>query len=291
MTDQIRAVLIAGPTASGKSATALDIADKQNGEIINADAMQVYADLRVITARPSAEEEALAPHHLYGTIDGATWCSAGIWAAMAKDVILDVTKRGKLPIIVGGTGLYMKALEEGLSPIPDIPIEIRHAAEAEREALGPAAFREKVIGFDPAMARLPEGDKQRLLRAWEVYQGTGQALSEWQDKPRIPMIEGSLEKWLILPERDTLYDRCNRRFDMMIEQGALEEVRTLMSRNLSATLPVMKSLGVPELAAHLSGLVSIEDAIERAKMNTRRFAKRQMTWFRNQTQDWGVWQG
>ncbi len=291
MTKNISAILIAGPTASGKSAAALKLAAMRNGEIVNADAMQVYADLRVLTARPSPQEERQEPHHLYGVIDGAQACSAGIWAEMASRASDEIQARGKLPIFVGGTGLYMKVLEEGLSPIPDVPASIRHAAAARREALGASAFQAEVISRDPAMSRLPEGDRQRLLRAWEVFEATGRALSAWQSEPRQPVLHGPLERWLILPERDALYDRCNQRFDQMLEQGALEEVRGLRNKKLDPTLPLMKSLGVPELSAHLSGLVALEDARERAKQNTRRFAKRQLTWFKNQTPDWDIWKG
>ena len=289
MTKNISAILIAGPTASGKSAAALKLAAMRNGEIVNADAMQVYADLRVLTARPSPQEERQEPHHLYGVIDGAQACSAGIWAEMASRASDEIQARGKVPIFVGGTGLYMKTLEEGLSPIPDVPSTIREAAAARREALGASAFRAEVISRDPAMSRLPEGDRQRLLRAWEVFESTGRALSAWQAEPRQPVLHGLLERWLILPEREELYDRCNQRFDQMLEQGALEEVRGLMNKKLDPTLPLMKSLGVPELSAHLSGLITLEDAQERAKQNTRRFAKRQLTWFKNQTPDWDIW--
>ena len=262
------------------------LAEHLDGEIINADAMQVYEDLRVLTARPTKEDEAALPHHLYGTRDGAERCSAGIWARQAAGLVHDIQTRGKLPVIVGGTGLYFRALIDGLSPIPDVPETVRQEAGAHYEKVGAAAFYAEVTGFDPAMAHLPQGDRQRLVRAWEVYQATGTPLSEFQALPREPLLAGPFRKICLMPERDQLYGNCNSRLDRMIEEGALEEVRALLARQLDPDLPVMKSLGVPELARHLSGALTLEEALAQAKTNTRRFAKRQMTWFRGQAADW-----
>jgi tRNA dimethylallyltransferase len=284
--ENARIIFIAGPTASGKSAAALGVAEARNGEIVNADAMQIYHDLRVLTSRPSLEDEALVPHHLYGVLDGGEACSAGRWARMASDCIEDIHARGKTAIITGGTGLYFKALEEGLSPIPETPPEIREKARLRREALGPAAFRDEVIERDPAMARLPEGDAQRLLRAWEVIEATGKPLSSFQDFPREPLIEGPVDKAIILPAREALYANCDARAENMFSTGAVEEVRVLCARSLDPSLPVMKALGVPEIAGAIRGEISRDAALAMVQQNTRRFVKRQTTWFRHQAREW-----
>ena len=281
-----KTVFIAGPTAGGKSAAALALARRIGGEIVNADAMQVYRDLRILTARPSAADEAAAPHHLYGALDGAEACSAGRWARMAAGVIEEIAARGRTAIVTGGTGLYFKALEEGLSPIPETPPSVRAEAQARREKLGPAAFRAEALARDPAMAHLPEGDAQRLLRVWEVFEATGKPLSYFQSLPRQPLVAGPIRKALILPPRDALYARCEARAAAMMEAGAVEEVRALLARNLDPALPVMKALGVPEIGAFLSGRATREETLAALQQNTRRFAKRQMTWFRGQTPDW-----
>ncbi|MCI5046044.1 MAG: tRNA (adenosine(37)-N6)-dimethylallyltransferase MiaA [Aquisalinus sp.] len=283
---QIPVILIAGPTASGKSSAALSLAEEIGGEIINADAMQVYRDLRVLTARPSEEDTELVPHHLYGTMDGAQKCSAGIWARQAARIIEQVRRKERYPIVTGGTGLYLKALVEGLSPIPEVSDTIREEAQGLYEKLGPDGFRERVIEADPPMAWLPATDRQRLVRAWEVYTATGTPLSELQALPRQPLIEGPVIPCLIAPEREQLYQRCDERFDMMLTSGALEEVQALLARQLSPDLPIMKSLGVPELAQYIAGEIDMEAAAELARRNTRRFAKRQMTWFNGQAGEW-----
>ena len=279
-------ILIAGPTASGKSAAALDLAERQGGEIVNADAMQVYRDLRIVTARPSPEEEARATHHLYGVADGADAWSAGRWAREAAPIIDDVVGRGRTPIIVGGTGLYFTALTDGLSPIPDIPAEIREAATARRETLGPEQFRQEVIAADPDMARLPAGDAQRLIRAWEVFDATGKPLSYFQGLPRKPVVAHTAVKLVIEPPRETLYARCDARAAAMLSDGAIDEVRRLLARSLDPDLPVMKALGVPEISAFLNGDLDEAACLAALQQSTRRFAKRQLTWFRNQAADW-----
>lgn len=281
-------ILIAGPTASGKSAAALDLAARLGGEIVNADAMQVYRDLRVVTARPSAEDEARAPHHLYGAIDGTDRCSAGRWARMAAPVLDAIAARGKPAIVAGGTGLYFRALEQGLSPAPDIPTTSREEARRKREALGPEAFRALVIEADPAMARLPAGDSQRLLRAYEVFVATGKTLSHFQSLPPQPVAARIAARILIAPPRERLYARCNDRAEAMMSSGALAEVSALLARDLDPFLPVMKALGVPEIAAHIRGEASRDEALSTLQQSTRRFAKRQMTWFRNQHTDWPI---
>lgn len=281
-----RVIFIAGPTAGGKSAAALAVARARSGEIVNADAMQVYRDLRVITARPSEEDEARIPHHLYGFLDSAETCSAGRWARMAADVIEEIAARGKPAIVAGGTGFYFRALEQGLSPIPQTPLEIREQAKARRDAVGAEAFREEVIARDPAMARLPEGDAQRLIRAWEVYEATGKSLTSFQTLPRETLIDADIEKAIILPPRETLYARCDVRAEAMFSQGAIEEARGLLGRRLDPALPAMKALGVPEITAFLVGALDRDQALALLQQNTRRFAKRQTTWFRHQAPDW-----
>lgn len=284
--------LIAGPTAAGKTAAALllaeSLADAQGraAEIINADAMQVYRDIPILSAQPSQEEMAQVPHHLFGTVDGKVAYSTGAWASDVKDILNRIGARGNAAIIVGGTGLYFRALTEGLSPIPEVPEEIKSAAIARLDEMGVAAFRAEVIARDPAMARLEPADTQRHVRAWAVFEATDTPLSEFQALPNVPVIERYTSACVVLPDREALYARCDARLQKMIEAGALEEARQLRGRKLAAGLPVMKALGVKELIAHLDGEMSLDDAIALAQLNTRRFAKRQMTWFRNQTPDW-----
>ncbi|MEZ5893394.1 MAG: tRNA (adenosine(37)-N6)-dimethylallyltransferase MiaA [Parvularculaceae bacterium] len=279
-------IFVAGPTASGKSAVALRLAAAPGGEVVNADAMQIYCDLNVITARPTAQDVDKATHHLYGFVDGADRYSAGRWARDAVNVLKSIADRGRAAVVVGGTGLYFRALEEGLSPIPEIPPSFREAAAARRAAMGPEAFRAEVVARDPVMARLPSGDTQRLLRAWEIYEATGKPLSYFQALPREPLIDAVPARVVIEPPRDVLYRRCDVRAAAMMSAGAVEEVRALIARNLDPALPVMKALGVPEVAAMLRGEASEADTLAMLQQNTRRFAKRQLTWFRNQAGDW-----
>jgi len=279
-------ILIAGPTASGKSAAAMKIARSRGGEIVNADAIQVYKDLRVVTARPTPEDEAAVPHHLYGAIDGVERCSAGRWARLARNAIENILESGKTAVVVGGTGLYFRALEHGLSPIPEIPSTVRDAARARRAALGAAAFKEEVVERDPEMARLAEADAQRLQRAWEVFEATGRPLSYFQSLPGEPLFTGAAARVVIEPARDTLYANCDLRAAAMVTAGAIEEVRALVARDLDPSLPVMKALGVPEIGAYLRAEANEAEMLASLQQNTRRFAKRQLTWFRNQTPDW-----
>ena len=278
-----KVVVIAGPTASGKSALALGVAEALNGTVINADSMQVYRDLAVVTARPGSEDLARAPHRLYGTLDGAELCSAARWADLARQEIEAAATAGRLPILCGGTGLYLRTLLFGIAPVPEIPEEIRQAARQRHAELGGAAFRDELAKLDPeAAAKLHAGDSQRLMRAYEVVAATGMTLAAWQAAQ--PPAETGLapESFILLPPRDALYAAIDRRFDGMVAAGALEEVEALVSRGLNPELPVMKAVGVPELSAYLAGRNPLEFAISQAQQASRRYAKRQFTWFRHQ---------
>lgn len=275
-------IVVAGPTASGKSALAFALADALGGVIINADALQCYRDLRILTARPDAAAERQVPHRLYGFLDARERGSAAHWRTRALAEIAEAASGGRLPILVGGTGLYLRALEKGLAPIPEIPGEIRtEAIELYRE-LGGGAFRERLAELDPASARrLFPGDKQRLIRAFEVARATGVPISDWQRQPAAP---SALRIGMILlaPPREELYAACNARLARMIEAGALDEAAKIAARRLDPGLPAMKAVGLPELLAHLRGEMSLDAAISAAQRATRRYAKRQMTWFRHQ---------
>ncbi|HIF10271.1 MAG TPA: tRNA (adenosine(37)-N6)-dimethylallyltransferase MiaA [Sneathiellales bacterium] len=283
------AILLAGPTGSGKSALALEMAEACDGEIINADSMQVYSDLRVLTARPELQDEARAPHHLYGVLDCDQRCSVGRWIDLAADALDQVRAAGKLPIFVGGTGLYLRALTDGLAPVPEIPPEVKEASDTLAERLTSDEFHRQLAARDPEMAaRLAPSDQQRIKRAWQVIEATGMSLAVWQAKdPSAPLIpETDTLRLVIDLPRQILHDRCNVRFDKMIKEGALEEVRALMARSLDPALPAMKALGVPELASYLAGDQTFEAAVEAAKAATRRYVKRQSTWFRHQMLGW-----
>ncbi len=279
-------VVIAGPTASGKSALALSIAETSDGEIINADSMQVYADLSVLTARPNAAEMAKLPHHLYGVVDGGTTCSVAQWRDMALVAIEQVWLRRKLPVLVGGTGLYLRALLDGISDIPSIPEAIR----IEVRALDTAAVAEALQTTDPVMAaRLNPNDRQRLVRALEVLRATGQSLASFQGQVGGGLTaDVNVRRLRLMPERDWLYARCDARLEQMVASGALEEVARLMARQLDPDLPVMKALGVREFSACQAGTCTQEEALAMARLGTRHYAKRQLTWLRNQCADWEV---
>jgi tRNA dimethylallyltransferase len=279
--------LIAGPTASGKSALALALAQRIGGEIVNADSMQLYADLRVLSARPTPEEEASAPHHLFGVADGADGWSTGRWLRACLEALDGIAQRGRDAIIVGGTGLYFKALTEGLAEIPPIPPESRATAASFYRREGEGAVRDRLIKGDPVSeARIKPADKQRLIRALEVLIATGRGLTDWHNDQKPALAEGSWRAAVIEPEREGLYARCDARLGAMVEAGALEEVAALAARNLDPELPVMKAVGVREFAAQLSGALSPEQALKAARQETRHYAKRQLTWLRNQTPDW-----
>jgi tRNA dimethylallyltransferase len=284
---EARIWLIAGPTASGKSALALRLARETGGEIINADALQLYRDLRILSARPSADEEAAAPHHLFGVADAADGWSVGRWLTAAGAAIAEIAARGRPAIVVGGTGLYFRALTQGLADIPPVPRAQREAAEAVYDADGEAAVREALRSLDPeAETRISPGDRQRLTRALAVARATGRALSAWQAETRPAIAANAWRAVVLEPPREALYARIDERLVAMAAAGAVEEAAALMARGLDPRLPAMKAVGLRELAAHAAGEVSLEAAIAAAQQSSRRYAKRQLTWFRNQTPDW-----
>lgn len=280
-------LMVAGPTASGKSALAAALAAEWGGTVINADSMQVYKELSLLTARPRDAELALAPHRLYGVISGAEACSAGRWRNMAQAEVEAALAAGRLPILVGGTGLYLKAFAEGLSAVPEVPAEVRASARVELADMGKAAFHARLAEQDPVMAaRLAPGDSQRLLRAWEVLQATGRSLADWQAMPATPA-PYRFARLCLLPPRPALYAACDARLEAMVAPkseggGVLAEVEALLALGLDPALPVMKAVGVPEFAACLAGELSLEAALARAQQATRRYAKRQVTWLRHQ---------
>ncbi len=281
-----RVLAICGPTASGKSQLALAVAEAFDGVVVNADSMQLYRELRILTARPDAAALARAPHRLYGVLPATTPASAAMWRDMALAEIRDAKAAGKLPILVGGTGLYLRALAFGLAPVPEIPPEIRKDAAEQWARLGGEGFHAMLRERDPEMAaRLPSGDRQRLLRAWEVFQATGRSLADWQ-RETSEEASVSLVPILLAPPRPALYVACDQRFLHMLAMGALDEAGALAG--LDPALPLRKALGVPELLRHLEGAISLEAAISEAQQATRRYAKRQLTWFRNQMAE-GHW--
>jgi tRNA dimethylallyltransferase len=278
------AVLIAGPTASGKSALALGFAQKAGGLIVNADSMQVYRDLRIITARPTPQEEALVPHRLYGHVDAGGNFSAGSWVADAAAALAEARAQSRLPIFVGGSGLYFKALTRGLSAVPPIPPEIRESVRARLECDGVEALHAELARRDPASAeRLKPRDRTRIARALEVVEATGRSLSDWHRDGLPPLLPpGTFSALFLSPDRDQLYERIDARFDAMLEAGALQEVERLAERRLDPLLPAMKAHGVPALIRHLEGEITLEEAAVIGRADTRHYAKRQFTWFRHQ---------
>ena len=283
-----RAILIAGPTASGKSQLALDIAEKINGVIVNADSMQVYSDLQVLTARPPASDLALAPHALYGFVPGDTAYSAGRYTQDAERVIAECLEGGHMPVLVGGSGLYFRALLDGLAPIPQIPRPIREHWRVEAERVGPAQLHQVLSRRDPEMAaRLQPSDTQRLVRSLEVLDATGQSLADWQRIPGVPVLPSSTTiKIVIETDRDVLYANCEKRFDNMLAAGALEEVAALLAKNYDPSLPIMRALGVQPLIAHLQGQIDLATAVAATKTETRNYIKRQLTWQKSNMSSW-----
>ena len=283
--------IIGGPTASGKSATALKLAEQYDGVIINCDSMQIYNGLSILTAQPPPEDLAQAPHLLYGTLHPNEACSAGNWREMVEPIITDVLSQGKTPIICGGSGLYIRALTDGLSPIPDIPDDIRSAASAKQQELGNPAFYDALKQRDPIMAeRLHPDHTARLVRAWEVVEATGKSLAEWQELPLLaPPENWEFGVTLVMPERDVLYDRCNKRFTWMLDNGALEQLsefnQAIEAGEISPHALLNNALGVKPLTAYMKGEISKEDAIKRGQADTRHYAKRQVTWFRHQVKE------
>lgn len=282
----VDAVLIAGPTASGKSALASALAEHLGGTIVNTDSMQVYAELPVLTAQPPAAEKARVPHRLYGHVGARESYSAGRYRVDAMAVLADARAAGKLPIFTGGTGLYFAALTEGLAGIPPVPAAIREEVRARREAIGPDAFFAELAARDPqAGARLSPGDTQRTLRAMEVIEATGRPLSYWHSHADEPVLDRlRLACFVLSPPRAELHARIDGRFDAMVEAGALDEARALL--NLDPALPAAKILGLRPLQALLRGEMGHEEALAAAKTATRQYAKRQVTWFRHRMADW-----
>ncbi len=278
------AILIAGPTASGKSALALALAETTGGVIVNTDSMQVYRDLRVITARPTPEQEAQAPHWLYGHVDAAVNFSAGAWVADAARALAEARAQRRLPIFTGGSGLYFKALTRGLSAVPPIPPEVRDDVRARLQRDGAEALHAQLMRRDPASAeRLKPRDRTRIARALEVVEATGRSLTDWHRDGLPPLLPaGTFSAVFLEPDRNELYARIDRRFDAMLKAGALDEVAALASRKLDSLLPAMKAHGVPALIRHLAGEITLEQAAAIGRADTRHYAKRQFTWFRHQ---------
>jgi tRNA dimethylallyltransferase len=281
-------ILISGPTTSGKSALAMALAERIGGSIVNADSMQVYRDLRVITARPSAQDEARIPHRLYGHVDASENYSVGRWCRDAGEAMAEIAEAGRVPILVGGTGLYFKALTTGLAAVPPVPAEIRSQVRGRLASEGVPPLYAELMQRDPETAyRLMPNDRSRICRALEVMLATGRSLSDWHREGLPPLLDSArVAKVFIAVERRELVARIETRFAAMLDAGALAEVKALAARNLDPLLPAMKAHGVPWLIQHLNGAISLDEAAAGAIMDTRRYAKRQVTWFRNQMKEW-----
>ena len=279
-----KAVLIAGPTASGKSALALALAEAVGGIVINTDSMQVYRDLRVLTARPTLDEEARVPHRLYGYCDAAVNCSAGSWIADATAALEEARAQNRLPIFIGGTGLYFKALTRGLSAVPPIPQTIRNDIRARMERDGVEALHAELARRDPISgAKLKPRDSARVARALEVIEATGRALPDWHSEGLPPLLQPEdVSAVFLAPDREMLYERIDTRFEAMLANGALDEVEALAARKLDPILPAMKAHGVPALIRYLKGDITRDEAVQIGQTDTRHYAKRQFTWFRHQ---------
>lgn len=288
MTDKPRAILIAGPTASGKSELAVRIAEAVGGTVINADALQVYAELKILTARPGPDELARARHALYGFITVKEAYSVARWVEHARVAVAAAERDKRTPILVGGTGLYFRALLDGLAEIPPIPEEIREDANALFDEAGPEGFRDMLRELDPEAAeRLKVNDRYRAVRAYEVVASTGRTLAEWHDSEHRPVLaEDETLRFALLPERERLYAAIERRFQAMLEAGALEEAERMLAMQLPPNRPATKALGLSELGDYLSGKIDLPGATEAAVQRSRRYAKRQMTWIRGQMMSW-----
>ena len=281
----VDAVLIAGPTAAGKSAAALALAERINGVIVNTDAMQVYSELPILSGQPAVDEFARVPHRLYGHVSARERYSAGRFQHEAAGELAAVRAAGKLAIFAGGTGLYFNVLTRGLSPIPQVPADIRAIVRRRFDSLGREQFYAELVQRDPGAAALRQSDTQRLLRAADVLEATGRPLSHWQAIAGKPVLQDlKLARFVLAPARDLLNERINRRFATMISRGAVDEVRALS--DLDPSLPAARMLGFPELSRYLRGEQDLDQAVAGAQMATRRFAKRQLTWFRRYMADW-----
>lgn len=282
-----RPILLAGPTASGKSALAVSIAKRLDGWVVNADSMQVYSGWQVLTACPDPAEMAEAHHRLYGAVDPSYRYSVGDWLRDITTILEEAREAGVVPVIVGGTGLFFTALTRGLSNIPAIPDAVRNAAETRLAEHGTQAFRRDLLAFDPSAATLDIVNPRRMIRAWEVMEVTGRSITDWaKDTPPALLPRERATPLVIDADRDRLNARIETRFDQMIERGVLDEVAAMVARDLDLALPAMRAVGAPPLMAHLRGELSLEDAVTQAKTDTRRYAKRQRTWLRNQMGDW-----
>ena len=285
----LAAILLAGPTASGKSRLALDLAARHGGLVVNADSMQVYRELRILTARPSPADEAATPHRLYGHVPAATRYSVGRWLADVAAVLAEARRDGRLPIVVGGTGLYFKALTEGLAAVPPVPADVRDATRAESEGVETPALHARLAAVDPVDAvAIRASDRARVLRALEVITATGRSLAEWRRVAAAPPLvdAASAQRIVLDPDRAELHRRIALRAEQMLKQGAPAEVAALAALGLDPELPAMKAIGVRELMALGRGTLSREEALAAIATETRRYAKRQMTWFRHQMTDW-----
>jgi tRNA dimethylallyltransferase len=282
---QSPAIIVAGPTACGKSGCALALAEEFRGTIINADAMQIYAELSILTDRPGPAELARAPHRLYGVLPAKDSCSAGRWRDLALSEMAAATEAGRLPILAGGTGLYFKALLSGLASVPPVPAQTRAEAGALYDRLGREGFANELARRDPGMTDVPR-DRQRLIRAYEVLAATGRPLRDWQRRS----LEGAAHRYrfaiiLFDPPRQVLYDAVEARFDRMMKAGALDEARRIAGLGLDPGVPALKAVGLRELLAHLRGEAGLAEAVAKAKQASRNYAKRQVTWFRHQLPD------
>lgn len=273
-------ILIAGPTASGKTSASITLAQANDAIIINTDSMQVYEDLQIVSARPSDEEVSQAPHYLFGHLSGNQTYSVAHWLEDVRPLMEKFLSENRKLIFVGGTGMYFNALTDGISPMPDIDQDIRQKLRAMDDV--PSEELHKLLD-EKAAKELRPSDRQRIIRALEVYQCTGKSIVDWQMEKGNPLLPDNLsvKKFLVMPPRAIIHERINMRFDMMVEEGALQEVETLLKKDFPHTAPVMKAIGVPQLTAHLAGELSLDEAIGKAKAATRQYAKRQSTWFNN----------
>jgi len=283
----VNAILITGPTASGKSALAVELARRHDGAVVNADSMQVYDTLRVLTARPSDDEMQGVPHHLYGHVPAAAAYSTGAWLRDVAALLPTLRDAGRLPVFVGGTGLYFKALTGGLSDMPEIPEALREELRTRLLEEGPDGLHAELAEADPAMAAsLNRQDGQRIVRALEVVKATGRSIADFQGQSGPVVIDADqARKIVVLPDRAVLHQRINGRFEKMLQQGAEDEVGALLALGLPAEAPVMKAIGVSQIAAMLKGEMTRDEVLEKGAAATRQYAKRQMTWFRNQMDD------